>query len=64
MADVMIVNTPHPARKRLKLEYDDVAAWNPRLIYADLTATVTKDRTPTCRGSTSPPTGLEAACSR
>src|ERR1700694_1205100 len=36
-ADVMIVNTPHPARKRLKLEYDDGAAWNPRLIYADLT---------------------------
>jgi formyl-CoA transferase len=35
-ADVMIVNTPHPGRKRLKLEYDDVAAWNPRLIYADL----------------------------
>jgi len=23
-ADVFIVNTPHPARKRLKLEYDDV----------------------------------------
>ncbi len=36
-ADVFIVNTPHEARKRLKLEYDDVAAWNPRLIYADLT---------------------------
>ena len=36
-ADVLIVNTPHPARKRLKLEYDDVAAWNPRLIYADVT---------------------------
>ena len=36
-ADVMIVNTPHPARKRLKLEYDDVAAWNPRLIYGDIT---------------------------
>jgi len=36
-ADVLIVNTPHPARKRLKLEYEDVAAWNPRLIYADLT---------------------------
>jgi crotonobetainyl-CoA:carnitine CoA-transferase CaiB-like acyl-CoA transferase len=36
-ADVLIVNTPHPARKRLKLEYDDVATWNPRLIYADLT---------------------------
>jgi crotonobetainyl-CoA:carnitine CoA-transferase CaiB-like acyl-CoA transferase len=36
-ADVLIVNTPHPARKRLNLEYDDVAKWNPRLIYADLT---------------------------
>ena len=36
-ADVLIVNTPHPARKRLKLEYDDVAKWNPCLIYADLT---------------------------
>jgi formyl-CoA transferase len=36
-ADVLIVNTPHPARKKLKLEYADVAQWNPRLIYADLT---------------------------
>src|SRR5712672_1763627 len=36
-ADVFIVNTPHPARKKLKLEYDDVAKWNPRLIYAYLT---------------------------
>ena len=36
-ADVLIVNTPHPARKRLKLEYDDLAQWNPRLIYADVT---------------------------
>jgi len=36
-ADVLIVNTPHPARKRLKLEYDDVVQWNRRLIYADLT---------------------------
>ena len=36
-ADVLIVNTPHPARKRLKLEYDDLAALNSRLIYADLT---------------------------
>jgi crotonobetainyl-CoA:carnitine CoA-transferase CaiB-like acyl-CoA transferase len=35
--DVLIVNTPHPARKRLNLEYDDVVQWNPRLIYADLT---------------------------
>jgi formyl-CoA transferase len=36
-ADVFVVNTPHHARKKLKLEYDDVAQWNPRLIYADLT---------------------------
>src|SRR5580658_4376113 len=36
-ADVFIVNTPHPARKKLKLEYDDVAQWNPRLNYADVT---------------------------
>ena len=36
-ADVFVVNTPHPARKKLKLEYDDVAQWNPRLIYADIT---------------------------
>jgi len=36
-ADVFIVNTPHPARKKLKLEYQDVVQWNPRLIYADLT---------------------------
>jgi crotonobetainyl-CoA:carnitine CoA-transferase CaiB-like acyl-CoA transferase len=36
-ADVLIVNTPHPARKKLKLEYEDVAQWNPRLIYADVT---------------------------
>ena len=36
-ADVLIVNTPRPARKRLKLTYEDVAPWNPRLIYADLT---------------------------
>src|SRR5467141_2349298 len=36
-ADVLIVNTPHHARKQLHLEYDDVVGWNPRLIYADLT---------------------------
>src|SRR5712671_5098628 len=36
-ADVLVVNTPHPARKRLKLEYEDVVPWNPRLIYADVT---------------------------
>lgn len=36
-ADVFIVNTPHPARKKLKLAYEDVSQWNPRLIYADVT---------------------------
>src|SRR5437868_5429891 len=36
-ADVLIVNTPHPARKKLQLEYDDVVQWNSRLIYADVT---------------------------
>src|SRR3954468_23103367 len=36
-ADVLIVNTPHPAREKLKLTYDDVAQWNSRLIYADVT---------------------------
>jgi len=36
-ADVFLVNTPHPARKKMKLEYADVMHWNPRLIYADLT---------------------------
>ena len=36
-ADVLIVNTPHPAREKLKLDYDDVVQWNPRLIYADVT---------------------------
>jgi formyl-CoA transferase len=36
-ADVFIVNTPHPARKKLNLAYEDVLQWNPRLIYADLT---------------------------
>jgi crotonobetainyl-CoA:carnitine CoA-transferase CaiB-like acyl-CoA transferase len=35
-ADVVIVNTPHPSRKRLGLEYEDVVQWNPRVIYADI----------------------------
>src|SRR5207247_8706904 len=36
-ADVFIVNTPHPAREKLKIDYDHVAQFNPRLIYADIT---------------------------
>src|ERR1700750_3198344 len=35
--DGLIVNPPHPAREKLKLGYEDVASWNPRLIYADVT---------------------------
>jgi crotonobetainyl-CoA:carnitine CoA-transferase CaiB-like acyl-CoA transferase len=35
-ADVLIVNFPPPVRKRLRLTYEDIAPWNPRLIYADL----------------------------
>ncbi|MEJ1965544.1 MAG: CoA transferase [Gammaproteobacteria bacterium] len=36
-ADVLIVNTPHAARRKLKLAYEDVVQWNSRLIYADVT---------------------------
>jgi len=36
-ADVVIVNTPHPARRKLKLTYEDVKQVNPRVIYADVT---------------------------
>jgi len=36
-ADVFVINFPNPVRKRLKLTYEDIAPWNPRLIYADLT---------------------------
>ena len=37
-ADVLIVNTPHPASCATQtLEYADVVAWNPRLVYADIT---------------------------
>jgi crotonobetainyl-CoA:carnitine CoA-transferase CaiB-like acyl-CoA transferase len=36
-ADVVIVNTPPPARRKLKLAYEDVKQWNPRVIYADVT---------------------------
>jgi crotonobetainyl-CoA:carnitine CoA-transferase CaiB-like acyl-CoA transferase len=35
-ADVLIINFPPPVRKRLKLTYEDIAPWNPRLIYADI----------------------------
>jgi crotonobetainyl-CoA:carnitine CoA-transferase CaiB-like acyl-CoA transferase len=36
-ADVVVINFPPNVRKRLKLMYEDIVQWNPRLIYADLT---------------------------
>jgi crotonobetainyl-CoA:carnitine CoA-transferase CaiB-like acyl-CoA transferase len=36
-ADVVITNFPHGTREKLHLGYDDVSAWNPRVIYADVT---------------------------
>ena len=35
-ADVLIINFPQPVRKRLQLTYEEIAPWNPRLIYADI----------------------------
>jgi hypothetical protein len=36
-ADVMITNFPHGTREKLRLGYEEVSGWNPRLIYADIT---------------------------
>jgi crotonobetainyl-CoA:carnitine CoA-transferase CaiB-like acyl-CoA transferase len=36
-ADVLITNYPPAARQRLHLTYDEVAGWNPRIVYADIT---------------------------
>ena len=36
-ADVVITNFPHGTREKLHLGYDEVSAWNPRVIYADVT---------------------------
>ncbi|MDX3071553.1 CoA transferase [Streptomyces sp. MI02-7b] len=36
-ADVVITNFPHGTREKLHLGYDEVAGWNPRVVYADLT---------------------------
>src|SRR3979409_1829536 len=41
-ADVFIVNTPHPARQKLRLEYDAAGQWNPQLVYPDLPALAEK----------------------
>jgi formyl-CoA transferase len=36
-ADVMVVHFPLKVRARLRMRYEDVAALNPRLIYASMT---------------------------
>jgi len=36
-ADVLVTNFPPHTRAKLGLEYDDLASFNPRLIYADVT---------------------------
>jgi crotonobetainyl-CoA:carnitine CoA-transferase CaiB-like acyl-CoA transferase len=36
-ADVLVVNFPPPVRKKLKVTYEELAPWNPRLVYADIT---------------------------
>lgn len=36
-ADVLITNYPQAARAKLHLRYEEVAAWNPRIVYADFT---------------------------
>jgi crotonobetainyl-CoA:carnitine CoA-transferase CaiB-like acyl-CoA transferase len=36
-ADVLVTNFPPPTRARLRLDYEDLAGLNPRLIYADVT---------------------------
>ncbi|MBX8689869.1 CoA transferase [Mycobacterium sp. 20091114027_K0903767] len=36
-ADVVITNFPHGTREALHLGYDEVAEWNPRVVYADIT---------------------------
>ena len=37
-ADVFITNYPHPVRRRLKIEYGDLAPLNERLVYVSFTA--------------------------
>ncbi|MFF8729339.1 CaiB/BaiF CoA transferase family protein [Streptomyces sp. NPDC015171] len=36
-ADVVITNFPHGTREKLHLGYDEVSAWNPQVVYADIT---------------------------
>ena len=61
-ADVLIVNTPHPGRKRPSWN-TRLPRWNRCLIYADFTGFGEKGPTPICRDSTSRRTG-EADCCR
>ncbi|MCX4579071.1 CoA transferase [Streptomyces sp. NBC_01571] len=36
-ADVVITNFPHGTREKLHLGYEEVAGWNPKVVYADIT---------------------------
>jgi formyl-CoA transferase len=36
-ADVVTTNFPHGTREKLHLGYEEVAGWNPRVVYADIT---------------------------
>ncbi|MFD8718885.1 CaiB/BaiF CoA transferase family protein [Streptomyces sp. NPDC059629] len=36
-ADVVITNFPHGTREKLHLGYEEVAGWNPQVVYADIT---------------------------
>ncbi|MFG2424225.1 CaiB/BaiF CoA transferase family protein [Streptomyces sp. NPDC048448] len=36
-ADVVITNFPHGTREKLHLGYEEIAGWNPRVVYADIT---------------------------
>jgi formyl-CoA transferase len=36
-ADVVITNFPHGTREALHLGYEEVSAWNPRVVFADIT---------------------------
>ena len=62
-ADVLVVNYPHPVRKKLRLTYEDIAPWNPRLIYADLTGYGDEGPDADLLDLISPPIGREAVCS-
>ncbi len=60
-ADVLVTNYPAAAREKLHRTYDEVAGWNPRIVYAD---SAVPDRTRRFPASTSPRTGRAPGCWR